>query len=65
LHGLRHRYAQERYQELTGWPAPACGGPSDKDLKENERLNDRLARFAISQEQGHEREQITAVYLGR
>ncbi|WP_236074995.1 integrase domain-containing protein [Teredinibacter purpureus] len=65
LHGLRHRYAQERYRELTGWPAPACGGPSHKELEENERLNDRAARFAISQELGHEREQITVVYLGR
>ncbi|MDB4263051.1 integrase domain-containing protein [Porticoccaceae bacterium] len=65
LHGLRHRYAQERYRELTGWPAPACGGPSHKELEENERLNDRVARFAISQELGHEREQISAVYLGR
>ncbi|MFT4993666.1 MAG: hypothetical protein ACI965_000687 [Paraglaciecola sp.] len=65
LHGLRHRYAQERYQELTGWPAPACGGPTHKYLEENERLNDRVARFAISQELGHVREQITGVYLGR
>lgn len=28
LHGLRHRYAQQRYQVLTGWLAPAAGGPS-------------------------------------
>ncbi len=27
LHGLRHEYAQSRYQELTGWKAPAAGGP--------------------------------------
>ena len=30
--GLRHAYAQERYQELTGWAAPAAGGPSASDL---------------------------------
>lgn len=65
LHGLRHRYAQQRYQELTGKPAPACGGPSRKELTEEERANDTVARYAISQELGHEREQITAVYLGR
>lgn len=65
LHGLRHRYAQERYQELTGWPAPACGGPVRDELIEEERLKDTVARYAISQELGHEREQITAVYLGR
>ncbi|GAB3112559.1 hypothetical protein GCM10027217_41860 [Pseudomaricurvus hydrocarbonicus] len=28
LHGLRHAYAQERYRELTGWNAPANGGPA-------------------------------------
>lgn len=65
MHGLRHRYAQERYQELTGWLAPTCGGPSRSELSEEERANDTVARYAISQELGHEREQITAVYLGR
>ena len=65
LHGLRHRYAQERYLELTGWPAPACGGPTSKELSKDDRDKDRIARLAISQELGHEREQITTVYLGR
>ncbi|CAM5255974.1 Integrase OS=Stutzerimonas stutzeri OX=316 GN=CXK99_20620 PE=4 SV=1 [Stutzerimonas stutzeri] len=31
MHGLRHRYAQMRYEVLTGWKAPAAGGP-DKSL---------------------------------
>ena len=26
MHGLRHAYAQNRYQELTGWKVPAAGG---------------------------------------
>lgn len=65
LHGLRHRYAQERYQELTGRPPPACGGPTRSQLSEDERANDTVARYAISQELGHEREAITGVYLGR
>lgn len=65
LHGLRHRYAQLRYQELTGNPAPACGGPSRNELSEEARANDTVARYAISQELGHGREHITAVYLGR
>lgn len=26
MHGLRHLYAQTRYEELTGWKAPAAGG---------------------------------------
>ena len=65
LHGLRHRYAQVRYESLTGWPAPACGGPSRKAMNEKDQMKDQVARKAISQELGHEREQITAVYLGR
>lgn len=65
LHGLRHRYAQERYFELAGKQAPACGGPTRNELTEEERANDTVARYAISQELGHGREQITAVYLGR
>ena len=27
LHGLRHYYARQRYEALTGWLAPAAGGP--------------------------------------
>lgn len=65
LHGLRHHYAQMRYQALTGWPAPAAGGPTLKDLTPDQKASDRLARLIISRELGHEREQITAVYLGR
>lgn len=65
LHGLRHGYAQQRYQELTGWPAPAAGGPIHKDLTPEQKALDREVRLRISQELGHEREQITAVYLGK
>ncbi len=65
MHGLRHRYAQERYHELTGWLAPACGGPTRDELSEDNKLDDAVARLAITQELGHGREQVTAVYLGR
>ncbi len=65
IHGHRHQYAQTRYRELTGWAAPAAGGPRSKDLTPSQREADREARLTISQELGHEREQITAVYLGR
>ncbi len=65
MHGLRHSYAQNRYQELTGWPAPACGGPANKQLTQEQREADLKARLVISKELGHEREQITATYLGR
>jgi len=26
MHGLRHQYAQTRYEELTGWKNPKAGG---------------------------------------
>ncbi|MCW5140673.1 phage integrase N-terminal domain-containing protein [Burkholderia cenocepacia] len=65
MHGLRHRYAQDRYEVLTGWKAPAAGGPSARSLTPAQRAVDAQARQAISRELGHERMQITAVYLGR
>jgi hypothetical protein len=65
LHGLRHAYAQARYQDLTGFAAPACGGPTAADLTREQREADRQARLQVSLELGHEREQITTVYLGR
>jgi integrase len=65
VHGFRHAYAQARYAELTGWKAPAAGGPTSRQLSPEQKAIDRQARLTISRELGHEREQITAVYLGR
>jgi len=65
MHGLRHAYAQARYEVLTGWKAPAAGGPNSRSLTPEQKALDQVARLAISAELGHEREQITAVYLGR
>ena len=65
MHGLRHAYAQNRYEELTGRPAPAAGGATAKELSPAQRDQDREVRLLISRELGHEREQITTVYLGR
>jgi len=64
-HGLRHAYAQHRYLVLTGWKAPAAGGPASKSLTSGQRALDKGARETISQELGHSREQISATYLGR
>lgn len=64
-HGLRHRYAQDRYHELTGWKAPLAGGPTSKDLTPEQKATDREVRLQISQELGHGREQIIVQYLGR
>ncbi len=65
LHGLRHEYAQRRYMELTGWASPATGGPAAKELSTEQKEKDWAVRLQISQELGHNREAITAVYLGR
>lgn len=65
VHGQRHGFAQQRYEALTGWKAPACGGPNSKMLSPEQKARDRAVRLLISKELGHEREQITAVYLGR
>ena len=65
LHGLRHAYAQERYAELTGRAAPAAGGQSKGQLSAEGKASDYDARMTISRELGHDREAVTAVYLGR
>lgn len=65
MHGLRHAYAQQRYETLTGWACPMAGGPTRETLSPEQLDVDRDARLTISQELGHEREQITAVYVGR
>jgi len=65
FHGHRHFYAQARYKELTGWDCPARGGPTAKQLTPKQKALDRDARLTISHETGHNREAITAVYLGR
>jgi hypothetical protein len=41
------------------------GGLSSKNLTQDVRRIDREARLEISEEMGHGREQITAIYLGR
>jgi integrase len=64
MHGLRHAYAQRRYEELTGWTCPHAGGPSQRALPLDQRARDGQARLIISQELGHVRAQIVAVYCG-
>ncbi len=61
MHGLRYAYAQNRYEELTGWNCPAVGGPDRKSLTPEQREADREARLTISQELGHERETVVSL----
>ena len=64
MHGLRHSYAQRRYQEITGWACPVCGGVRMRELLANQRPIDQRARLIISRELGHERMEIVAQYIG-
>ena len=64
MHGLRHRYALSRYEELTGWKAPAAGGPPRRSLTGAKPRIDTVARRTIAQELGHGRASITSVYCG-
>ena len=65
LHGLRHGYAQRRFETLTGFRCPSNGGPTSKELNLAQRALNEKARTMISEELGHSREAISAVYLGR
>ena len=64
LHGLRHQYAQERYERITGWKSPVCGGPKRAVLSSADKQLDNTARQLISRELGHERIEVLAVYIG-
>ena len=58
LHDLRAAYAAERYEQLTGVPAPVM--TDERAPKEI----DREARLTIAEELGHGRWEITNNYLG-
>ena len=64
MHGLRHGYALSRYANLTGWKAPAAGGPRRRSLSAGRRRVDNAARLAVSRELGHGRMEAANVYLG-
>lgn len=63
-HALRHRYAQMRFEQLAGCPAPiiAVGRGEGIDLG---WIEDNNARLQISAELGHGREAVVASYVGR
>jgi len=72
LHGLRHAYAQRRYQELTrlydpsgkGFVCPIDGGKQYKAMTDEEKMIDRCARLEISRDLGHSRVNIVRIYIG-
>ena len=63
MHGLRHAFAQERYEALTGWKAPTAGGPRRRSLSPAMRRIDKEVRMTIARELGHGRIDVV-VYCG-
>jgi len=58
-HGLRHQYANDRYEEATGEPSPVRGGgPVDPATQ-------RQAQLEVASRLGHARPGITAAYYGK
>ncbi|RUR43618.1 integrase domain-containing protein [Vreelandella populi] len=58
FHDLRAVYACQRYQELTGYPAPIIYG------KIVDKEKDRFARAVIAKELGHNRISVVSAYVG-
>ncbi len=58
-HGLRHEFANDRYERLSGVPSAVRGGGRISD-----RIADERARQQVSQDLGHARTSITASYTG-
>ncbi|MCG3168377.1 MAG: hypothetical protein DPW12_15370 [Rhodocyclaceae bacterium] len=59
-HGLRHGYAQAKYEDLTGLPPPIAG----VDPKQVDPDAHRDASIQVSRDLGHGRTQVTASYYG-
>lgn len=65
LHGLRHNYAQWRYSELTGHKCPKVeNGLPRADMTLAQLRQDKMALQTIAKELGHNRPEITKVYVG-
>jgi hypothetical protein len=60
FHELRAAYACERYEQLTGHPAPVNGGHCYRI----DRYLDQQARQQISVELGHNRIDVVSAYIG-
>lgn len=60
FHELRAAYACERYEQLTGFPAPVNGGRVHRE----DRELDQRARQQISHELGHNRIDVVSAYIG-
>lgn len=68
-HGLRHAYAQERYEQITGWKPPAAFSGEERahfraSFTQDDKNTDIEARRQISEELGHGRVDVVSNYVG-
>ena len=59
FHDMRAAYACERYQSITGYPAPVIAGKRQAD-----KALDKKARTILAQELGHNRTDVVSAYIG-
>lgn len=69
-HGLRHAYAQQRYEALTGWTSPAQMNEEERQefkakMTSEMKEFDRQKRLELSHELGHGRVDVVANYIGK
>lgn len=57
-HGLRHQYANDRFEEISGRRSFVRGGEAFKDEAEDEALG------TLVKELGHSRIRVGAAYIG-
>lgn len=63
LHGLRHQFGVDMFQDISGMPAPVLGLlPADEYKRNAEKV--RAALQDVSLQMGHERSEITGAYVG-
>ena len=65
-HALRHAWAQERFHQIAGFPAPHAGGPEYSGLDAASKAKWDEAAATVNAELGHGqgRQDITATYIG-
>lgn len=69
FHGIRHTYAQERFEQMTGFPCRVAGGTPELALEragEGWQKLEQEARDVLKAEMGHgpDREDVMSQYLG-
>jgi len=65
-HGLRHQWAQERFEQVSGLKAPLASGPKYSELTADQQRRWENGARIVNKELGHgkDRQDITATYIG-